>query len=91
MTAPILIPLSTEATVTTATVVGVTANSTIGAKLLRVYNSTAGDLLVTIKNAATTTLGTFTIKAGAVEYVSKMPTDTIGISGAGCKVFAIAA
>ena len=46
------------------------------ATLVRVYNSTAADVVLTQKSGSTV-LGTMTIPSKAIELVSKMPADTL--------------
>lgn len=66
-----------------------TAASNVGrGALVRVYNSTAGDLVLTQKSGATV-LGTMTIPSKGVELISKSPTDTLE-GGVGLKVVSVA-
>jgi len=58
------------------------------ATLVRVYNSTAGDLVMTQKTGSTV-IGTMTIPSKAIELISKMPADTLE-GGAGLKAVSIA-
>ena len=58
------------------------------ATLVRVYNSTAGDLVMTQKTGSTV-IGTMTIPSKAIELISKMPSDTLE-GGAGLKAVSIA-
>mgnify|MGYP003642582046 CR=1 FL=1 len=58
------------------------------ATLVRVYNSTAGDLVLTQK-LGSTVLGTMTVPSKGIELVSKMPADTLE-GGVGLKVVSIA-
>jgi len=52
------------------------ANTVYNSTLVRVFAPALS--LVTVRNAATTVLGTMTIPANGVEYIKKQPTDTIG-------------
>ena len=52
-----------------------TANTVNNSKLVRIY--AAADTTVTVADDAPTTLGTFVMPAGSIEYVEKNPTDTI--------------
>ena len=47
------------------------------ATLVRVVNNKTSVQVITHKNAAGTTLGTFTMTAGSVELVEKVSTDTL--------------
>ena len=58
------------------------------ATLVRVYNSTAADVVLTQKSGSTV-LGTMTIPSKAVELISKSPTDTLE-GGVGLKVVSVA-
>ncbi len=58
------------------------------ATLVRVYNSTAADMLLTQKTGSTV-IGTMTVCKYTVELVSKMPADTLE-GGAGLKAVSIA-
>jgi hypothetical protein len=53
-----------------------TANTVGSASLVRVYNNTAGAVLITRANTAGT-IGTCTLGAGGVEYYSKVSSDTL--------------
>lgn len=77
MIATILTVFGVEQSVTTA----VTFN---GAKVLRVYNSNVGDVLVTIANAGVTQ-ATLTVKGGDTVFIEKNPNETIACASA-CKV-----
>ena len=55
-----------------------TANTVDSASCVRIYNDTAGDILIT----NTTTSGSFTIPGGAITFVYKAPTDTLTASSA---------
>jgi hypothetical protein len=65
-----------------------TATAFNNAQLVRVYNNTAGDILVTVKQDATTT-GTVTVKAGSIEFIRKQSSETIQAASA-VKAVAIA-
>lgn len=53
-----------------------TANTVGSASLVRVFNNTAGAVVVTTANASGT-IGTCTVGSNTVEYFIKQPTDTI--------------
>ena len=53
-----------------------TASNISLATVVRIYNFGASSV-ITVKNAAATTLGTTTIPAGGVIFISKQSTDTI--------------
>jgi len=65
--------LGTEVSLTTATTLS-------GAQLVRILGG-ASDILVTVKESATTT-GTITVKAGTVEYIRKKAAETIEAASA---------
>ena len=48
-----------------------------GYNLIRVFNDTAGAVLITVKTAGGTTTGSVTVKAGEVVFVRKTATETI--------------
>lgn len=73
MSERILKLLGSEAALSTATTLG-------GAQLVRVFNDTAGAVLITIANGATT--GTVTVPAGAVVFVRKTAAETIAAAAA---------
>ena len=82
MVATILRVLGTETSVNSS-------GSVLGnAKLVRVYNQNASDVLITVTNAASTVTGTVTVKAGTVEYIAKAPTDSISAATA-CKMVSV--
>ncbi|NBX51299.1 hypothetical protein EBT25_15580 [bacterium] len=58
-----------------------TANTVGSAAVVRLYNNTAGAVLVTYANTGGT-LGTCTLAAGAVEYFTKQPADTLAANSA---------
>lgn len=74
--------LGTEAAVSTASALN-------GAQLVRVYNNNGAAVVITIADSESTTIGTFTVAAGAVEYVRKKATDTIA-AATSCKMVAVA-
>ena len=65
------------------------ANALSLAKLVRVYNSGASDLLVTQKAAGGTTLATVTVKTKDTVFIRKSATDTLE-GGAALKVVSVA-
>lgn len=65
-----------------------TANTVGLASVVRVYNNTAGAVLITRANTGGT-LGTLTLGSGAVEYFTKVPDDTLA-SNAAVRAVAIA-
>lgn len=55
-----------------------TAASNVGlSTLVRVHNTSAGQLLVTQKNASAITIASVTLVAGEVIVIEKSPTDTL--------------
>ena len=58
-----------------------TANTVGTAAVVRLYNNTAGAVLITLANTGGT-IGTCTLGAGAVEYHQKTPTDTLASNAA---------
>jgi hypothetical protein len=52
-----------------------TANTVSNASVVRMYNNTAGAVLITRANGGGT-IGTITLAAGATEYLQKAPTET---------------
>jgi len=52
-----------------------TANTVSNSKLVRIYAT--AETTITVADDTPTTLGTFVMPAGSVEYVEKNPTDTI--------------
>ena len=81
MSERILKLLGTEAALSTATALS-------GAQLVRVYNDTAGAVLLTVASGGTTT-GTVTVKAGDVVFVRKTAAETIAAAAA-VKVVSVA-
>jgi len=74
--------LGAESTVTGATTLS-------RATLVRVYNQTAGDVVVTIVTDDTSPITlTATVKGGTVEYFKKSPDSTIA-AAAGLKMVAV--
>lgn len=65
-----------------------TATTLSGAQLVRVFNDTAGAVLITVALEATTT-GTVTVKAGEVIFVRKQSAETIA-AGAAVKAVTVA-
>ena len=53
-----------------------TANTVSSASLVRLFNNTAGAVVITRANTAGT-IGTCTLGAGGVEYYAKVSTDTL--------------
>ncbi len=74
MSERILKLLGSEAALSTATTLS-------GAQLVRVYNDTAGAVLVTVALEGSTT-GTVTVKAGDTVFVRKQATETIAAGSA---------
>ena len=81
MSERILKLLGTEAPLSTATTLS-------GAQLVRVYNDTAGAVLITVALDGSTT-GTVTVKAGDVVFVRKTAAETIA-AGSAVKAVSIA-
>ena len=75
MVTPIITVLGSEQSVTTAV-------SFNGAKLLRIYNAQATDVVVTISDADDATVGTLTVKSKDTVFVTKNPTDKIACASA---------
>ena len=73
--------LGTEAALSTATTLG-------NAQLVRVYNDTAGAVLITVADGGTTT-GTATVRTGEIIFIRKKAAETIA-AGAAVKAVAIA-
>lgn len=57
-----------------------TANTVSAASVVRVYNNTAGAILITRANAST--LGTVTIAPGEIIYFQKAPAETLAANAA---------
>ena len=66
--------LGTEIALSTANTVGTAA-------VVRVYNNTAGAVLLTLANTGGT-IGTCTLGSGAMEYFQKSPSDTLASNAA---------
>jgi len=62
--------LGVESDLTTASNVGLST-------LVRVHNTSAGEILMTQKNAAAATIASVTVVAGEVIVIEKSPTDTV--------------
>lgn len=58
-----------------------TANTVGSASVVRCFNNTAGQALITIANDGTT-VATLTLGAGVTEYLQKQPTWTIASNAA---------
>lgn len=58
-----------------------TANTVGGASVVRVYNNTAGAVLITRANGSGT-VGTATLGSGMIEYYQKQSTDTLASNAA---------
>lgn len=71
MVSTILKVIGAEASVGTA---GSTFN---GNPLIRVYNNTGADVIVSIKDAEATTTGSFTLKTYTEAFVRKLPAESI--------------
>lgn len=54
-----------------------TAQAYSGQKLIRLFNNTAGSVLITRKDASAATIGTFTLVANGVIACAKDATDTL--------------
>jgi len=48
-----------------------------GSTVVRLYNTNASDQLISIEDSSNTLIGTFTLKAGAIELVEKIQSDEI--------------
>ena len=73
--------LGTEAALSTATTLS-------NAQLVRVFNDTAGAVLITVADNGTT-IGTVTVKAGEIIFVRKKSAETIA-AGAAVKAVSVA-
>ena len=58
-----------------------TATTLSGAQLVRVYNNTGADVVVTVKDGATT-IGSMSIRTGTMEYIRKQAAETIEAAAA---------
>jgi hypothetical protein len=54
-----------------------TANTVGNASVVRILNNTAGPVLITRKDSATTTLGTVTLASNELIYLQKTSDDTL--------------
>lgn len=54
-----------------------TANSVSTASVVRLYNGTQGDALVTRMDADENTIATVTMPAGSIAVIEKLPTDKL--------------
>lgn len=82
MVSPIVRVLGTEASV------GSSGSDFSGKQLIRVYNSNASDVLITVANGGVTT-GTFTLRSYETAYVNKSPAETVAAATA-CKMVPVA-
>ena len=57
--------------------VGTGGNNFNGSTLIRVYNNTASDVSVLVKDAAVVTTGSFTLRSYETVFVRKMPAESI--------------
>jgi len=60
-----------------------TASNFSGASIVRLYNSTTSDHLVTLEQTGGTDIGTLTLTAKGVVELRKLPTDKIFAANAG--------
>lgn len=60
-----------------------------GKTLIRVYNSTNADVTITIKDAASATTGSFTLRTYETVFVRKLPAESI-FSSATVKMVGVA-
>jgi len=58
-------------------VVGTAGNNFSGNALIRVYNNTAADVAVTVKDAEETVSGNFTLRSYETVFVRKLPAESI--------------
>ena len=54
-----------------------TNGSNFGSTVVRLYNSGATDRVVSVETSAGVLIGTFTLKAGTVEFVDKTASDEV--------------
>jgi hypothetical protein len=59
-----------------------TANTVYDANVVRVFNNTAGNVLITRTNSDDVVIGTCTLQANTVSLVEKNPTDTLTAASA---------
>lgn len=71
MVSPILKVLAAESSVGTA------GSDFNGNQLIRIYNNTASDVVITIKDAGANTTGSFTLKTYTEAFVRKLPAESI--------------
>lgn len=83
MVATIIQVLGSEASVGTA------GSDFSGNQLIRVYNSNAADVVISLLTAADATIGTFTLRSYETAYVRKSPTQKVAAATA-CKMTPIA-
>jgi|LauGreDrversion2_6_1035139.scaffolds.fasta_scaffold19045_2 hypothetical protein len=57
--------------------VGTVGNNFNGKTLIRVYNNTASDVSVLVKDAAVVTTGSFTLRSYETAFVTKLPAESI--------------
>lgn len=67
--------IGSEVSLSTASNVGL-------AVAVRLYNNTAGAVLVTRATSGAVTIGTVTLAVGEIMYVQKQPTDTLAAASA---------
>lgn len=70
------------------TVCNTTAQAYGGKKVIRLFNTTAGTVLVTRKDSGNNTIGTFTMNANTIVAVEKSSTDTLQTNNATTGVLA---
>lgn len=59
-----------------------TADNVSSASIVRVYNDSGADVLITRATAGAVTIGTATAPAGAIMFIEKSPTDTLAAGSA---------
>jgi hypothetical protein len=59
-----------------------TANTVSDARVVRVFNNTGGNILITRSNSSAVVLGTCTLQANSVTFVEKNPSDTLTAAAA---------
>jgi hypothetical protein len=70
------------------TVCNTTPQAYSGNKLIRLFNTTAGTVLVTRKDSGNNTIGTFTMNANSIVAAVKLSTDTLQTNNATTGVLA---
>ncbi|MEI6598431.1 MAG: hypothetical protein WCL22_05250 [bacterium] len=70
-------------------VVGTDGNNFNGKTLIRVYNNTAADVAVTVKDAAEAVTGNFTLRAYETVFVRKLPEESM-FAGEDIRMVAVA-